>query len=122
MKILMSIKTEYADKIFSGEKLFELRKRNLKDEVKTIVVYSSGKTKKVIGEFDIDCIIKDSPQNIWDLWEKELGISKKDFFDYFKNSNLAFAIKIKAIRKYDTPKELSDFNIEKAPQSFCYIK
>lgn len=122
MKILMSIKTEYANKIFSGEKLFELRKRNLKDEVKTIVVYSSGKTKKVIGEFDIDYIIKDSPDKIWDLEEKGLGISKKSFFDYFKNSNLAFAIKIKAIRKYDTLKELSDFNIEKAPQSFCYLK
>lgn len=122
MKILMSIKTEYANKIFSGEKLFELRKRNLKDEVKTIVVYSSGKTKKVIGEFDIDYIIKDSPDKIWDLGKEVLGIDKKSFYEYFKHSKYAYAIKVKKIIKYNLPKDLSDFGIKKAPQSFCYLK
>jgi len=122
MKILMSIKTEYADKIFSGEKLFELRKRNLKDEIKTIVVYSSGKAKKVIGEFKIEKIIKDSPEIIWNLGEEVLGIDKKSFYEYFKHSEYAYAIKVKDIIKYDRPKDLSDFGIKKAPQSFCYIK
>lgn len=122
MKILMSIKTEYANKIFDGIKLYELRKKPLKENVDKIIVYSSGKVKKVVGEFKIEKIIKDSPDKIWDLGEEVLGIDKKSFFNYFKNSQYAFAIKIKNTIKYDTPKKLSDFNIEKAPQSFCYIK
>ena len=122
MKILMSIKTEYANKIFDRIKLYELRKKPLKENVDTIIVYSSGKVKKVVGEFKIEKIIKDSPDKIWDLGEEVLGIDKKSFFNYFKNSQYAFAIKIKNTIKYDTPKKLSDFNIEKAPQSFCYIK
>ena len=122
MKILMSIKTEYANKIFDGIKLYELRKKPLKENVDTIVVYSSGKTKKIIGEFKIEKIIKDSPDKIWDLGEEVLGIDKKSFYEYFKHSKYAYAIKIKDVIKYDIPKDLRDFGINKAPQSFCYIK
>ena len=122
MKILMSIKTDYANKIFDGIKLYELRKNPLKENVDTIIVYSSGKVKKVVGEFKIEKIIKDSPENIWNLGEEVLGIDKKSFFNYFKNSQYAFAIKIKNTIKYDIPKKLSDFGIKKAPQSFCFIK
>ena len=122
MKILMSIKTEYANKIFDGIKLYELRKKPLKENVDTIVFYSSGKTKKIIGEFKIEKIIKDSPDKIWDLGEEVLGIDKKSFYEYFKHSKYAYAIKIKDVIKYDIPKDLRDFGINKAPQSFCYIK
>lgn len=122
MKILMSIKTEYANKIFDGIKLYELRKKPLKENVDTIVVYSSGKTKKIIGEFKIEKIIKDSPDKIWDLGEEVLGIDLKSFYEYFKHSKYAYAIKVKKIIKYNLPKDLSDFGIKKAPQSFCYIK
>lgn len=122
MKILMSIKTEYANKIFDGIKLYELRKNPLKENVDTIIVYSSGKVKKVVGEFKIEKIIKDTPDKIWDLGEEVLGIDKKSFYDYFKNSEYAYAIKVKDIIKYNLPKDLSDFGIKKAPQSFCFIK
>lgn len=122
MKILMSIKTEYANKIFDRIKLYELRKKPLKENVDTIIVYSSGKVKKVVGEFKIEKIIKDSPDKIWNLGEEDLGIDKKSFYEYFKHSKYAYAIKIKDVIKYDIPKDLRDFGINKAPQSFCYIK
>jgi len=122
MKVLMSIKTEYTDKIFKGIKNFELRKKPFNNKVETIIVYSSGKTKKVIGELKIECVIKDSPENIWNLYKDYLGISEKDYFEYYKNYNIAYAIKIKSYKKYDEEKKLSDYRVEKAPQSFYYIK
>ena len=122
MKVLMSIKTEYANKILVKIKLYELRKKPFKENVNTVIIYSRGKVKKVVGEFKIDEIIKDSPDNIWNLGEKVLGINKKSFYEYFKNSEFAYAIKIKDVIKYDIPKDLKDFGIKKAPQSFCYIK
>lgn len=122
MKILMSIKTEYANKIFDRIKLYELRKKPLKENVDTIIVYSSVKVKKVVGEFKIEKIIKDSPDKIWNLGKEVLGIDKKSFYEYFKHSKYAYAIKIKDVIKYDIPKDLRDFGINKAPQSFCYIK
>ena len=111
MKVLMSIRTEYTNKILEKIKLYELRKKPFKENANTVIIYSSGKVKKVVGEFKIDKIIKDSPDNIWNLGEEVLGIDKKSFYEYFKD-----------VIKYDTPKDLSDFGIKKAPQSFCYIK
>lgn len=122
MKVLMSIKTEYTNKILDKIKLYELRKKPLRDEVDTVIIYSSGKVKKIVGEFKIDKIIKDSPDNIWNLGEEVLGINKKSFYEYFKHSEFAYAIKIKDVIKYDILKDLKDFGIKKAPQSFCYIK
>ena len=110
MKVLMSIKTEYTNKILDKIKLYELRKKPLNENVDTVIIYSSGKVKKVVGE------------NIWNLGEEVLGIDKKSFYEYFKHSKYAYAIKIKDVIKYDIPKDLSDFGIKKAPQSFCYIK
>ena len=122
MKVLMPIRTEYTNKILAKIKLYELRKKPLNEKVDTIIIYSSGKDKKVVGEFKIEKIIKDSPDNIWNLGEEVLGIDKKSFYEYFKHSKYAYAIKIKDVIKYDTPKDLKDFGINKAPQSFCYIK
>ena len=122
MKVLMSIRTEYTNKILDKIKLYELRKKPFNENVDTVIIYSSGKFKKVVGEFKIDEIIKDSPDKIWNLGEEVLGIDKKSFYEYFKHSKYAYAIKVKKIVKYNLPKDLSDFRIKKAPQSFCYLK
>ena len=51
--ILLSIKPEYANKIFDGQKHYEYRKRIPKKEVSKIVVYSSAPEQAVIGEFEV---------------------------------------------------------------------
>ena len=61
MKVLLSIKPEYAYKIFDGSKKYEFRRSVFKDtNVKTIVVYASSPVQKVIGEFEIDSILNES--------------------------------------------------------------
>jgi len=58
MKVLLSIKPEYAEKILSGEKKYEYRRAIFKDQsVNKIIIYASSPIQKVIGEFDIECII-----------------------------------------------------------------
>ncbi|WP_321375550.1 ASCH domain-containing protein [uncultured Draconibacterium sp.] len=123
MKVLLAIKEEFASKIFEGSKKYEFRKSIFKDSrVKTIVVYVSSPVKKVIGEFEIDSVLKEQPENLWNLTKDHAGI-KKDFFDeYFENRESAYAIKIKKTVKYDKPKTLfDDFNIGFAPQSYVYL-
>ena len=71
MKVLLAIKEEFASKIFEGSKRYEFRKSIFKDErVKTIVVYVSSPVKKVIGEFEIETVLKDEPENIWNLTKR----------------------------------------------------
>ena len=55
MRVLLSIKPEFAELIFKGTKKFEFRKSIFKNsEIKTVVVYASSPMQKVIGEFEID--------------------------------------------------------------------
>ena len=122
MKVLLSIKPEFADKIFDGTKLFEFRRSIFKnEEVKKVIVYASSPVQKVIGEFEIDFILKSQLNELWDQTKDFSGITEEYFFEYFSNKEEGFAIKIKNQRKYKHPKCLKkDYNLL-PPQSFLYL-
>ncbi len=122
MKVLLSIKPEFAEKIFDGSKKYEFRRSVFKNrDIKTIIVYSSSPVQKVIGEFDIDLIINSDLSSLWEKTKEFAGINKKYFFDYFKSKETGYAIKIKETRKYNQALCIrKDFNAS-PPQSFMYI-
>ncbi len=122
MRVLLSIKPEFAELIFDGSKKYEFRKAIFKNShVKTVVVYASHPIQLVIGEFDIDKILKDEPERLWKETREYSGISEEFFFDYFAERNIGFAIKVKEARRYKKPLCLrTNYNIT-PPQSFCYI-
>ena len=121
MKVVLSIKPEFAYKIFDGSKKFEFRKSIFKNEnIKTVIVYASSPVQQVIGEFEIDEIINEDIDRLWKLTRGYSGISKEYFYKYFSNKEQGYAIKIKNVRRYTRPKSLmSDFNLT-PPQSFAY--
>ncbi len=55
------------------KKLFEFRKVIFKENIKSVLVYSSSPVQKVIGEFQIGEIIKHDLETLWSLtkehWE-----------------------------------------------------
>jgi predicted transcriptional regulator len=122
MKVLLSIKPEFAFKIFEGKKKFEFRKVIFKNpNVKTVVVYASSPVQRVIGEFEIDNILSSDPTEIWRLTKKYSGISEDFFYEYFADREIAHAIKIKNTKKYKQPLHLQDnFNVV-PPQSYLYL-
>lgn len=119
-KILISIKPEYVDLIFSGEKRFEYRKRVPLD-VNTAIVYATNPVKKIVGEFRIASIISLHPHKLWEMTKHQSGLSKMAFFEYFANTEIAHALVIKDIVKYHEPVELKGINVKCAPQSWQYI-
>lgn len=122
MKVLLSIKPEYAIKIFEGSKKFEFRKSVFKNlDIRTVVVYASSPIQMIIGEFTIAEIIEDSPDVLWEKTKLHSGITKEFFDEYFLNKNRAFAIKVKDANRYKMPLMLSDFDLNFAPQSFVYL-
>lgn len=122
MKVLLSIKPEFAFKIFDGTKKYEFRKSIFKrSDVNTVVVYASTPIQQVIGEFEIEDILCKETESLWQETKKHSGITK-DFYDaYFANKEVAYAIQIRSVKKYSHPRQLSDFNIGFAPQSFAYL-
>lgn len=123
MKVLLSIKPEFAFKIFDGTKKFEFRKTIFKNtEVKQVVVYASSPLRQVIGEFEIEEILQDDLSTLWDLTGEYSGISENFFYEYFENKEQGYAIKIKNVKKYKEPKNLREEFKLFPPQSFVYIK
>ena len=122
MKVMLSIKPEYVEKIFSGEKKYEFRRNIFKNpNIKSVVIYSTFPVKKVIGEFQIEEVIKGTPEQLWNLAPNSTGISEEKFYKYFENREKGYAIKIGKLIKYMTAKNLQDFSIKSAPQSFVYV-
>lgn len=124
MKVLLSIKPEYAEKILQGTKRFEFRKSIFKNrDVKTVVIYATMPVGKVVGEFDFEEVLSDSPSVIWSETKKYSGISESFFNSYFLGRKTAHAIKVAAVRRYRNPMALSSFCPgSSAPQSYRYLK
>lgn len=122
MKVVLSIKPEFANKIFDGTKKFEFRKAIFKNEkIKTVIVYASSPVQKVIGEFEIEEIINHDIDTLWGLTQDYSGITEDYFYQYFAEREIGYAIKIKKVKKYKKPKNLkADFNLT-PPQSFAYL-
>lgn len=123
MKVVLSIKPEYAYKIFDGSKRFEFRRSIFKNKnVKSVIVYASAPVQKVIGEFEIENILDDDLKTLWGRTKEFSGISEEYFYEYFSNKDRGFAIQVKSKKKYRKAKCLkSDFNLS-PPQSFAYLK
>jgi predicted transcriptional regulator len=123
MRVLLSIKPEFALKIFDGTKKYEFRKSIFKrKDVNKVIVYASSPVQQVIGEFEIADILCAELEIIWQKTQHFSGISKEFYDEYFANKEKAFAIQVENPYKYSNPKRLSDYNINFAPQSFAYLE
>lgn len=121
MRVVLSIKPEFANKIFEGSKKFEFRKVIFKNrKVKTVIVYVSSPVQQVIGEFEIEKIISKDIDTLWNMTQHSSGISQDYFYKYFADKEIGFAIQIKKTRKYRQPKCLKKDFALLPPQSFAY--
>lgn len=122
MKVLLSIKPEYVKKIFDGTKKYEFRKSLFRrNDIKFIVIYASAPIKRVVGEFEIDDILSDDVNAVWEKTKRYSGISKEFYNSYFQKKKVANAIQIGHLTIYKKTRALSYYNLTQAPQSFCYI-
>lgn len=122
MRVLISIKPEFASKIFDGTKKFEFRRSIFKNtNIKSVVVYASSPMQKVIGEFEIKRIINTDVEALWHETKEHSGITEDYFMQYFTGKENGFAIEIKKVKRYKEPLCIkADFQAT-PPQSFIYI-
>ena len=124
MSILLSIKPKYANAIFKGDKKFEFRKKLFKKkDVRRVYVYSSSPVKKIIGYFEIKDILSATPAKLWHNCQQQAGITKGDFFDYFKDLDSGYALVVGNVYEFVHPLDPKGYIINfTPPQSFCYVE
>ena len=119
--IILSIHPRHVQKILLGEKQYEYRKR-IPIDIKHIIVYATAPLKKIVAVIEVDTVLKDNPQNIWEQTKNESGISYSFFTNYFSEATTAYAIKFRSVYKLPTPIDISIIgSVKCAPQAYMYI-
>lgn len=119
--ILLSINPEHVERIMDGTKRFEFRKVKCRGDVSKIVIYCTSPVMKIVGEASVDGVLDDSPDEIWRLTSSSAGIDKIFFDRYYHGRSRAIAFRLGATRKFEEPRELSDYGLSCPPQSFTYL-
>jgi predicted transcriptional regulator len=121
----MSIRPVYADRIFRGEKRFEIRRRPVRLSPEALVlVYSSAPVKAVIGAFTVKHVHVDSPEALWRRYSDGMGVSRLAYRQYLRGVALACAIEVgEIVLLPETP--LADLRAAdeafRPPQSYMFL-
>lgn len=122
----MSIRPQYADKIFNGIKTVELRRVKPKflAEGDLIFVYVSSPVKSLVGAFTVSSITEKSLTSLWKNVKDYAGVSRSEFLNYFQNVEKGAAIFIKDVWLLPKPIHLAELKKEvkgfHPPQNFRY--
>lgn len=141
--VLISIRPKWCELIASGDKTIEIRKTRPKIETPfkcyiyqsgknlTSTVYGSefSKSGYVVGEFVCDHVESTNCFSGWVCPEKDNIIkrfldgsclSEQEIVDYADGRSVC-GWHISALKMYDKPRELSEFGVNRAPQSWRFI-
>lgn len=124
--IMISIHPEYVQKILSGEKTIELRRRAINIPPKTkIWIYSTRPCGKIIANALLKKIEVMSPANAWKTHQKAMCIKKESYKNYTESLDFVYLfhlINIKRMRKNISLEEMrsccSKFH---PPQFFMHL-
>ena len=119
--IVLPIKQEYAEKIFSGEKKYEYRKSVCKENIDKLYLYATYPVKKIVGECNVVGKYSMNKDKMWRLTQQSSGISSEYFEKYFREQYRACAYEIGNVKKYQMPVELKSMGINYVPQSYVYV-
>jgi predicted transcriptional regulator len=123
MLVLLSIRPMHVANILAGTKTFEFRRRLFaRREIRTVLIYCTKPVGCFVGEFEIEDILCDRPNRLWQKTKHGSGVSKEYFDSYFYGRSQAFALqigKVRAFVQHVNPSDvLDDFT---PPQSFMYV-
>lgn len=120
--IILPIKSVYVDKILSGEKKYEYRKKLCKKRINKIYLYKTAPEKAIVGEAEVLDFLVLNKEQLWEETKEKSGISKEYFDNYFKNSKMACAYALGKVVPYDKKIKLKNIGINYTIQSYVYVR
>ena len=126
--LLMSVKPDYADRILSGQKTVEIRRRfSERWAGRRISLYASAPLMSLVGEATIAQVVLDSPEVIWDKYRTQIACSRDEYDVYSNGKKEVFAVVLEGVRPYRGLVTLSYMSnlVREAlipPQSYCTLE
>ncbi|MFV1848069.1 ASCH domain-containing protein [Stenotrophomonas maltophilia] len=116
--VVISLEPRYAERILSGEKMYELRRREMHLRAGTIVwLYAKRPVGAIVGYVTVLAVHHASPSALWSEVGHAAGVTRKEFRQYFAGSKKAFALELAAAVRLRKKIHLDEMrNVE---PSFC---
>lgn len=116
-QVIMSLKPEYGELVFSGLKTVELRNRIARIEPGTTIwIYFTSPVSTIIGVADVRSVVYGSPAEIWRCFRERMCIDRVRFEEYVGDRVRVTALMLKDVKKLDTPVPIS--SIRRVVRSF----
>lgn len=124
--LLLSIRPEFAHKIFMREKTMELRRtRPTVQPGDWALVYVSSPRKAIVGAFEISDLIESSPKRLWSRAALSAAVTAEQYADYLDGAHRAFGICISRVKRFLRPVDLVELRLHipgfHPPQSYRYL-
>jgi predicted transcriptional regulator len=122
---LIPIHPIYAERIISGQKRLEFRRRWPARHVDFLVIYATAPVKKIVAVAKVGEVIRGSRNKLWSITKNSgIGISRRALFSYMEGIEEGVALKFsKAIKIDDGLNPLLVFGIDfRPPQFFRYLR
>lgn len=119
---LMSIRPAFSQRILSGSKRVEFRKRRLANDVTHVVIYETAPTMRIVGIAEVGHQVSASPHKLWSQYKSVAGIERAELLSYFSNCAEGVAIELGEVWQCESPVGLSSLSgVSRAPQSLQYL-
>jgi predicted transcriptional regulator len=117
----MSIRPEFSERILSGDKRVEFRKRRVGPHVTHVLIYSTTPVAQIVGFFEVERQDVARPQALWRRYSSVAGIDRLAFESYFADCEQGVAIRIGRVFRLNRPQPLVGYFEAQPPQSFKYV-
>ncbi|MBG0801482.1 hypothetical protein IYW40_11100 [Methylocystis sp. H4A] len=123
--LIFSIHPEWVEKILSGAKQYELRRRPPKLSGPTAAfLYETSPASRLRVVCKVGPIISGTREEVWRQVGSLTGLNRHEFESYFRSRNIAYAIKIDEVREIP-PWSLACLREQfrfVPPQAWCYAR
>lgn len=122
--LLLSIQKQHADRIFSGDKTFELRKILPQEPFSRVYLHETGGTG-IVGFFEVARVLRLPTDQLW-ATVGERGTTRERFEKYFEGRKQGCAIEVARFHKFERPVTTAEIRAAHAsyavPQSFALVR
>lgn len=127
-RVMLSLKHIHCENILCGKKTSELRTKSpYQPTPYGAYLYdcaSSGGVGMVVGECDVyDDVGWRMCVGVPAHLSKAACISNSEIWEYSGNGKkVVHELRLRNVKRYETPKPLSEFGLKRPPQSWCYAE
>lgn len=124
--VLMSVRSPHVERLLSGEKTVEFRRRRWSvPDGATVLIYGSRDRRAIVGSLIVESTAVGSPSAIWASHGARSGLTRREYREYFADAGVAVAINVCKVKQLDEPLTLGELRRRSpafhVPQSYRFM-